>query len=719
MSITVTQNQFHLRTKTSSYVIHIFRDKYPVHLYWGDRLTEDGDLSYILNDMVADRAAGIHNSYDDVKKLFLSDVPMEFSTMAEGLYRTPTYHAKYKDNSTLSDFAYSGYEIIKGKKKLAGLPSVYTESDSEAETLELILVEKRSGVKAILSYTVLEEYDVITRSIRYENTGDETVTLLAAKSASVDFYAPNYELIHMHGDWLREATVEHTKLDHVKVSVESNRGLSSAQQHPFAVLAECGANEEMGKVYGFSLCYSGSFQIEAEPTSTGLVRMNVGISAFDFGWELKVGDSFQTPEVIMVYSGEGLGKMSRTYHKLYRERLCRGKYRDEERPMLINHWDATGTVYTAERLAEIAKAGAETGLELFVMDDGWFGDTPDTIRQLGDWFPDKRKFPNGIKPMVDSITASGMRFGIWFEPEVISVDSHLYKEHPEWVMTAPNYNATPMYGQCILDFANPDVREYIVGAISDILESCDITYLKWDYNRPIIETANQEQKHRAILGLYEVLETLINKFPNVLFEGCSSGGGRFDPGMLYYMPQTWSSDNQRANVRIGIQYGLSLCYPAITMGAHAGQIPLGLEGKNNPMETSAHVAMCGNFGYEMDLAKLSASEMEQVKDQIKLYKSIRKTVQFGDMYRFGDPFTDTRSGVCYKDEDKMVLFTFQIKPQMNGEEWRIKLSCAEDGEKYEYNGKVYSGESLRKLGIRIPLEHYDYQTRCMVFNRIK
>lgn len=719
MSITVTEKQFHLRTKDTSYVIHIFRDKYPVHLYWGDKLSEDGDLSYVLDTMVADRAAGIHNNYDDVVKLFLSDVPMEFSTMAEGLYRTPTFHAKYSDGSTLSDFVYSGYEIIKGKKKLAGLPSVYTEDEAEAETLELTLVEKRSGVKAILSYTVLYDYDVITRSIRYENASDSMITLLSAKSCSVDMYAPDYELLHMHGDWLREATVERTKIDHARLCVESNRGLSSAQQHPFCVLLEKGTNEEMGKAYGFSLVYSGSFQMEAEPTSTGLLRMNVGISAFDFGWELDAGETFQAPEVVMVYSGEGLGKMSRTYHKLYRERLCRGKYRDEERPMLINHWDATGTVYTAERLVEIAKAGAETGLELFVMDDGWFGDTGDEIRQLGDWFPDKRKFPDGLKPMVDGIIDSGMRFGIWFEPEVISVDSYLYKEHPDWVMTAPGYTATPMYGQCILDFSNPEVREYIVKSISDILEGCDITYLKWDYNRPIIETANQEQKHRAILGLYQVLETLTNKFPNVLFEGCSSGGGRFDPGMLYYMPQTWSSDNQRANVRIGIQYGLSLAYPAVTMGAHAGQIPLGLDHKNNPMETSAHVAMCGNFGYEMDLAKLSLVEMEQVKDQIKLYKSIRKTVQFGDMYRYGNPFEDTRTAVCYKGDDKLVLFTFQIRPQMNGEEWRVKLSCAEPGEKYEYNGKTYSGESLKKLGIRIPLEHYDYQTFCMVFKKVK
>lgn len=718
MSIIFSNNQFHLRTKDTSYVIHIFRDKYPVHLYWGDKLSGDDDLSYILDNMVADRAAGIHNNYDDVKKLFLSDVPMEFSCMSEGLYRTPTFHAKYADGSTLSDFVYSGYEIIKGKKKLQNLPSVYTEAESEAETLEITLVEKRSGVKAILSYTVMYDYDVITRSIRYENPSADSVMLLCAKSCSIDFYAPDYELLHMHGDWLREATVERTKLDHAKLTVESNRGLSSAQQHPFCALVENGTNEEMGKAYGFSLVYSGSFQMEAEPSSTGLVRMNVGISAFDFGWELKRGESFVTPEVVMVYSGCGLGKMSRTYHKLYRERLCRGKYRDEERPMLINHWDATGTVYTAERLVEIAKAGAETGLELFVMDDGWFGDTGDEIRQLGDWFPDKRKFADGLKPMVDGIVSSGMRFGIWFEPEVISVDSYLYKKHPEWVMTAPGYSATPMYGQCILDFSNPEVREYIVKAISDILESCDITYLKWDYNRPIIETANQEQKHKAILGLYEVLETLINKFPNVLFEGCSSGGGRFDPGMLYYMPQTWSSDNQRANSRIGIQYGLSLVYPAVTMGAHAGQIPLGLNEKNKPMETSAHVAMCGNFGYEMDLAKLSDVEMEQVKEQIKLYKSIRKTVQFGDMYRFGNPFEEDRSGVCYKDDEKIVLFTFQLRPQMNGEEWRIKLSCAEAGAKYEMNGEIYSGEALKMLGIRISLEHYDYHTNCLVFNKI-
>ena len=718
--ITFNNNEFRLETDNTSYVMGVYMNKYLTHLYWGKKLNTDADTGYIIETMVSDRPGLIHKEIDTEKKLYLSDVPLEFSTVMGGIYRVPTFHALYADKSSISDFTYESYKIFDGKKKLEGLPAVYTENDSEAQTLEICLKDEVSGMRAYLSYTVMPSYDVITRSVRYENGGKDTVKLLSAQSATVDFYAPDFELLHLQGDWEREAGVERTPLDHITLMIDSKKGASSAMQQPFAALVNKNATEESGEVYGFSLVYSGSFCIQAEPTSTGLVRINAGLQTFDFGWELAEGESFQTPEVVMVYSDAGIGKMSRTYHKVYRERLCRGVHRDAERPLVINPWSAYGLNCSADNMYNEAVKAAKMGFEMFVLDDGWFGEKVEPgVRPLGDWFANEEKFPGGLAPFAERITSTGLKFGLWFEPEIISPDSELYKAHPDWCLSSPGRTSTQMHHQLHLDMSKPEVREYLVNAISKMLDTAKISYIKWDYNRAMIETENQQKQHESMLGTYEVLETLTSKYPYVLFEGCSSGGGRFDPGMLYYMPQTWTSDNQYHLSRTRIQNGLSMVYPAISMTAHSGEIPIGYDGYNNELNTSSGVAMSVNFGLEMALVKLSEDETKQSVKDIEAYKKIRKTVQFGDMYRIGSPFTDNRIAIEYTDDEKAVLFVYQLESMKNGEEWRIKLSGLDENGTYECDGKTYSGELLMKLGMRITLEKYPNYSRYFIFNKVK
>lgn len=718
MGITVKNNQFHLTTKNTSYIMSAYMNKYLAHIYWGKRVSVDTDYTYILNMTTADRASCIHPCAGEEQKLFLSDVPLEFSTVSEGIYRSPSCHILNDNGCSMSCFEYAGYEIYNGKSPLSGLPAVYAENGDKAQTLVVCLTDKISGITAYLSYTVLEEYDAIMRSVLYKNEGSKTISLLSAQSASVDLYMPGAEFIYTYGDWVRECNISRTPIDHNRIVIDSKRGSSSAMHNPFAAVVESNADEEKGSVYGFSLVYSGSFKIEAEQQSTGLTRINVGIDDYDFEWELKPGEEFQTPETVMVYSDEGLGKMSRTYHSLYRDRLCRGKYRDSVRPMVINPWGAYGLSCNADNMYDEAVKGAELGFEMFVLDDGWFGnnDTPG-VRPLGDWFPNEKKFPGGLKPLVDRITKTGLKFGIWFEPEIISPDSELYKEHSDWVLCSADREPTQMYHQLHLDMSKREVQDYIVNAISKILDSADISYVKWDYNRAMTDVPNRRRQHESLLGTYSVLERLTQKYPDVLFEGCSSGGGRFDPGMLYYMPQTWTSDNTNSAARTRIQYGTSLIYPAVTMTAHTEK-KSNVVGYNKELDTSAKIAMSGNFGYELALVKLNDEETAQTKEYVEAYKEIRKTVQFGDQYRVGNPFNDDKIAVEYVANDMAVLFTYQRECLKNGEEWRIKLGGLDNDAVYEYNGKAYSGETLMNIGIRVEVNEYELYSGYHIFRKV-
>lgn len=716
MSIIRINNQFHLKTKNTSYIFSLYKEKWLVHLYWGKALNNETDISYISDEFIYSRANAFHVPVDDTNKMFVSDLKLEFSTVGSGDYRVPTFMAEYKDGSTVTEFEYVDYRIYNGKESLSGLPSSYSEND--AQTLEIILFDKQSGLKAVLSYSVFENYDTITRNVRYENSGKNEIILKKCMSATVDFYGTNMKVLNLYGDWAQERNIEWRDVGHSITEIDSKRGMSSHMRNPFIAIASKNADENNGDIYSMSLTYSGNFAAYTEGSYVGGTRMTIGINPFDFSWRLESGEQFTTPEAVLVYSDKGIGSMSRIYHKFFRERLCRGKFRNVVRPIVINNWEGTLFDFNEDKLIEIAKKGAEAGFEMFVLDDGWFGKRNNDRSSLGDWYVNTNKLPNGISSLAERINSMGLKFGLWIEPEMISPDSDLYRKHPDWCIHASGRHRTENRQQLVLDLSRSDVREYILNVLTTLLSNTGIEYVKWDCNRNITETQNMEQRHRYVLGLYEILENITRKFPDVLFESCSGGGGRFDPGMLCYMPQTWTSDNTNPISRLSIQYGTSIVYPTITMTAHVGAIDVGYEKKNKYMEFCAHTAMAGNFGYELDLTKLSQTELNQTIEYVALYKKIRETIQFGELYREENPYDSDYTSWYFKDDRYIVLFTYQLKPKTNAEERRIKLKGADTQKKYQMNGKIYDGEILQNVGLGIELSGENYKSNIYLFEVI-
>jgi alpha-galactosidase len=528
-----------------------------------------------------------------------------------------------------------------------------------------------------------------------------------AMSISLDFPDFGFDSLYLHGSWARERHVERKRLAQGITAIGSRRGASSHNMNPFFALLRPDANERQGEVYGFSLVYSGSFLAQAEVDQYGTTRFSMGIQPFDFGWRLQQGESFQTPEAIMVYSAEGIGGMSRIYHKLYRTRLCRGQHRDAQRPVLVNNWEATYFNFNADKIEEIAKAGAELGIELFVLDDGWFGHRDSDNR---------RKLPQGLGELASRVQANGMQFGLWFEPEMVSPDSELYRAHPEWCLHVPGRRRTEARQQLILDMSRKDVQEYLYERLSDLLSSVPISYVKWDMNRNMTEIGSaallperqSETAHRYMLGLYALLERITSQFPHVLFESCSGGGGRFDPGMLYYMPQTWTSDDTDAVERLKIQYGTSIVYPVSTMGAHVSAVPNHQVGRITSLAFRGDVAMSGNFGYELDLSKFTDEEKEIAKAQIATYKRIRPLVQQGDMFRLRSPFEGHETAWMFVSEDQSeaLLFYYQVLAEPNGPIRFIKLEGLDPARDYrlEESQEVYGGDRLMSAGLPVSLQ---------------
>lgn len=715
MSIEIRNNQFHLKTKNTSYIFSLYRERYLTHLYWGKRLDYTEDLTHFTDEPICSRANALHVPIDETNSMFVSDLQLEFSVFGGGDYRAPTVMACDFENCTVSEFAFCGSSVTDGKPSLDGLPASYSGED-DVKTLQMEFIDKKTRLKAVLSYSVFYEYDVIARSIRYENTGRHTVSLVSAQSATVDFYGRDYSVLNLHGDWLRERYPEWRRVGCDTVAIESRRGMSSHMNNPFTMLAKGEPSEEYGDVFGFMLVYSGNFNISAEGNSCGGTRVNIGINPFNFNWELKAGESFQTPEALLGFSDCGTGGASRLFHRLIRERVCRGSFRDELRPMVINNWEGTGPDFDEEKLLAIAENGKKLGLEMFVLDDGWFGNRRNG-GSLGDWYVNEELLPGGLKSLSEKINAMGMKFGIWVEPEMISPDSDLYRAHPDWCIHSEGRRRTLNREQLVLDLSRKEIRDYVVDAVCSVLDSGNISYVKWDCNRNIGETENRMQSHKFVLGLYEILERITSKYPNILFESCSSGGGRFDAGMLYYMPQTWTSDNTEPISRIKIQYGTSFAYPAITMTAHVGRTEVGMEKYNPILNTAATVAMSGNFGYEMDLSLLSAAEIKQAREHVELYKKIRATVQFGNLYRLESPFKGDFASCMYTDDRRAVLFVYQLCKQSNGEERRILLRGLKKDAVYVCRGRKYSGEELMQLGIRIPLNEYMFFSDCYIFEK--
>lgn len=719
---------FHLQAKETSYIVHILNEGYLAHLYWGRRLNSV-NVSNLL--VLRGRSSFSPKPEPANRELSLDTLPQEYPGYGNSDMRSPAFQVQLENGSTVSVLKYKAHTISKGKPVLKELPATYAEGEEEAETLALELFDELIGLKVILYYTVFENLNVITRSVKFMNEGNQKLKLLRALSMSVDFGDDEYDFIHLHGEWGRERHMERRPLFTGTQSVESRRGASSHQHNPFIALARKDADEDHGDVYGFSLVYSGNFVAQTEVSQFKTSRVSMGINPFDFSWLLNKGESFQTPETVMVYSPQGLGGMSRTYHKLYRARLCRGQYRDQVRPVLVNNWEATYFDFNSDKLLEIAQVGKEIGIDLFVLDDGWFGKRNDDKSSLGDWFVNEEKIPEGLEGLVNKVNNLGLSFGLWFEPEMVSPESNLYKAHPDWCLHVQDRSRTQGRNQLVLDFSREDVCEAITKMLSDILSSAPISYVKWDMNRSMTEVGSaqlpaerqRETGHRYILGLYKVMEAITSRFPQILFESCSGGGGRFDPGMLYYMPQTWTSDDTDAVERLKIQYGTSLVYPASTMGAHVSAVPNHQVGRITSLEMRGNVAMAGNLGYELDLTKLSEEEKDIVRKQTEFYKEIRHLVFFGEFYRLKSPFEGNETAWNFVSEDQTEVYAayFAVLATAAAPLARIKLKGLNPQMKYQLVGteEVFDGAELMYAGLAIPRLKGDFQSLTWRFKAVE
>ncbi len=714
-------NIFHLQTKTTSYIMTVKYEKYLAHVYWGKKIrTPHIDNALLMRWSCFDVMEPI--SGEGAVPFSLDYMAQEFPTEQWGDYRNPALRVEFEDGSRCCPLTYAGYEIKEGKAPLEGLPSVYVEDVNEAQTLEIYMKDETSGLFVTLRYCVMEEWDVITRSVEVENQGRETILCNEISSLSVDFEHSEFDMLRLPGAWGRERHIDRSRLHSGIQAITSRRGASSHQMNPFLGLLSPDATEDKGEVYGINLVYSGNFHAGVEVSQLGMSRLYMGVGDDDFSWRLKPGQQFTAPEVVMVYSGEGVGGMSRVFHRLYRKRLVRGKYRDGARPILTNNWEATYFDFDEDKIVDIAREAAALGIELMVLDDGWFGKRNSDNCSLGDWVANKEKLPSGLEGLADRIRECGLSFGLWFEPEMVSVDSDLYREHPDWCIHVTGRDRKECRNQLTLDLSRLDVCDYLIRTIGGILDCGKISYVKWDMNRHMSNLGSallppsrqREMPHRYMLGLYRVMEEITTAHPEVLFESCSGGGGRFDPGMLYYMPQTWTSDDTDPVERLFIQYGTSIAYPVSTMGAHVSAVPNHQSGRVTSLKMRGDVAMSGNFGYELDLTKFTPEEKEEVKRQIARYKDLRTFIQSAEMYRLASPFEGNIAAWNFVSEDGKEVFGafFRIQSEVNPGIRRMKFCGLNDDASYRdvESGQIYRGDELMNIGLTVDL-YGDYQSR--------
>lgn len=701
MSITYCKEkgQFLLNTAHSSYVMEIY-DGCLAHVYWGSKVSAVPSLDTLIPYMSDSLSA-----YDLPERIMHSTdaLPQEYPTHGSADLRAPAFRARQSSGDAVTRFRYESHRIYSGKPILDGLPATYGE---ECETLEITLIDKFTGLTVLLSYTIFYEQDVLTRSAKIENRGQLPCTLEQAMSCSLDFTEMDFQVIHLHGAWGRERHIERLPICHGNLRFGSTRGASSHAENPFLALVSPETTETAGDAYGLCLVYSGNFLAEVSADQYNFTRVTVGIHPFDFKWELLPGSSFQTPEVIMVHSDKGLGEMSRRFHRIIRKNLCRGKFRDEDRPVLINNWEGTYFDFDESKILNLATTAKKIGVDMMVLDDGWFGRRDDDRSSLGDWTENRKKLPNGLKGLAKKINDLGMKFGLWFEPEMVSPDSDLYRAHPDWCIHVDGRSRTEGRHQLILDLSRKEVCDYIIEAVSKILRECSISYVKWDMNRNMTEPPYAGFYHQYILGLYYILETITSSFPDVLFEGCSSGGGRFDAGMLYYMPQTWTSDDTDGVERLRIQEGTGLVYPLSTMGAHVSAVPNHQVGRITPLSFRSKVAMMGRYGLELDLNKLDTSDLDILKEEIATYKAYQQIIHTGDYYRLASVFRGSYGAYQIISEDKntVLLFFYNITGLPCHMPGRIYLQGLEQDSLYEdESGLTLPGSTLMHMGIAVDL----------------
>lgn len=696
------------------------------HLWYGAKT--GCDMSYLQDYPDVGFSGNIYAAGND-RTYSLDTLPLEYAGAGVGDFRVPAVAAVHADGSSALDLRYYSHTVKPGKYGIEGLPAVYAAED-EAETLEVVLRDTASAVEVTLLYAVLPALDLVTRCARIRNLGETPVTLTKAASLCLDISRGSWEWVHFHGRHAMERQMERRLLFHGIQEIGSTRGTSSHHQNPTVLLCTPDCTETAGACIGAALVYSGSHQTRLEYDQLGQVRMVMGIHPDLFRWELKAGETFSTPEVMLSYSDTGLETLSHHFHQAIREHICRGKYQLAERPVLINNWEATYFGFDTEKILHIAEEAARLGVDMLVLDDGWFGKRDDDCSGLGDWFVNETKLSGGLHDLVEKIKGMGMRFGIWFEPEMISEDSDLYRKHPDWAIRIPDRAPMRSRYQLVLDMANPEVQEYLFRVMSDVLHSADISYVKWDMNRSISDWYTRtlpadrqgEMPHRYVLGLYALLERLTAAFPDVLFEGCSGGGGRFDAGMLYYCPQIWCSDDTDAYERTKIQYGTSFFYPVSAVGSHVSTVPNHQTGRITPFETRGTVAMAGSFGYELDLNLLSDGEKQEVAEQIRQFKTYGPLIHNGKYYRLTNPMAEDAAlwEFAAQDGSEVLVQGMLFHAEANVLRRTVQLRGLDAEKRYRLDGteQVYTGAALMAGGVLLPKAWGDYTPVTMHFSEV-
>ena len=739
MSIHISKDEqlFHLETENSSYIFRVLENQQLQHLYYGKRI----HVKENYENLASYQTRGFEVSYTaEEEQIQLSMISNEYASYGKGDFRHPAYQVQDATGSRITELKYQGYTLSTGKKRLEILPSTFDDEGNRSEILTITLKDDIIGLVVKLNYTVFPKQNVIVRNVEFINEGKDELKLLKAMSLQLDLPDDEFDFIHFSGAWLRERQLYRTELRPGLQSIDSLRYSSSPQNNPFFMLSRKNTTEESGEVYGFNFVYSGNFQNSIEVDHFSTARVLVGLNPVEFEYLLEPKKSFITPEAIMSYSVQGMNALSQQLANFYQDHLVNPHFAKRPRPIVLNSWETMYFNLTTDKVLELAKCGQQLGIELFVLDDGWFGHREGDDSSLGDWTTDYRRLPKGISYIADEIHKMGMQFGLWFEPEMISIDSELYRTHPEWMICTPNRKPSVGRHQYVLDFTNPEVIDYLFDAISKMIHETKLEYIKWDYNRHITDaytatlptTRQMEFGHRYILGVYQLLERLTKAYPDVLFESCSSGGGRFDLGMMYYAPQAWTSDDTDPIERLKIQHGTSYGYSLSMMSAHVSASPNEQSGRRTSLDTRAAVAYFGVFGYELDVTTLDAEEAEKVKEQIRFYKKYRDVFQYGNFYRIRSPFEDDFVDwqVVSKDESTSILVHTSLTSHLNPGYSVVKFCGLDEGKRYTIAGmdEEFYGDELMNAGIKIIPEEAkvgpvistpEYQSYLLIVEEIK
>ena len=722
---------FRIDTQHSTYCITISEKGYVTHSYYGSKIGND-DVSYLTRQF---EYGFSRNEIFREKHSLLDFLPQELPADGTGDFRESALAVKNKDGNNAVELKYKSYEILNGAKPIPGLPAVF---GNNGKTLEITTDDEVLGLEVILSYTVFEDTDAIIRSTRVISK-KETVYLTKVLSASFDMDDDNFDIISLHGSWARERHIDRRPVHMGKQGVCSVRGVTSHQEHPFTAILDHNADENTGRVYGANVIYSGNFIADVQKNQFDSLRIVIGINPEQFCWKLDKDETFCSPQAVLVYSDKGLNGMTQAFHDLYREHLIRSPYKKSLRPVLINNWEATYFDFNTEKLLDIAREASKDGIEMLVMDDGWFGHRSFDDSSLGDWYVNENKIQGGLKHLVDEVNKLGMKFGIWFEPEMISPDSDLYKAHPDWAIQIQGRIPGMSRQQLVLDITRKEVRDYAYNQVAAILRSANIEYVKWDMNRQISDVGTPslpkdrqgEFFHRYVLALYEMQERLVTEFPNLLLENCSGGGARFDPGIFFYSPQIWCSDDTDAIERLAVQEGTAIVYPLSTMGAHVSVCPNHACGRVTPFKTRGYVALSGTFGYELDITKLPPEERAVIPHQVELYKKYSDLVRNGDYWRIAS-YRNNNEYDCWmsvsKDRKTALATYVQVLNHPNYKTRFIKLQGLKETSKYKITFPdedqekmppvTLTGSTIMNAGVPIPRLWGDFQSLLIFIQEI-